>query len=138
MSDIFVGLKVRARKDSWGTAIENEGHIATVVSLDGAKVFYKYKHKPYVYQITTNRFWERFESVEDVKSTGVAATAGHCAGNGGLRGHSVGDVFPVVIYQRGTPGFITHWLRLPDGRDIGPYHSYDDVHRAAAWHKDNL
>lgn len=69
---------------------------------------------------------------------GVQSTAGHCSGNMGLRGHSVGDVFPVVVYQRGTPGFITHWLRLPDGRDIGPYHSYDDVHRAAAWHKAQL
>lgn len=138
MNDIFVGLKVRARKDSWGTAIENEGHIAVVRAVDLDRVVYKYKHRPTVYQITTNRFWDRFESVEDVKPTGVSATAGHCAGNGGLRGHSVGDVFPVVVYQRGTPGFITHWLRLPDGRDIGPYHSYDDVHRAAAWHKDNL
>lgn len=70
--------------------------------------------------------------------TGVQSTAGHCSGNMGLRGHSVGDVFPVVVYQRGNPDSLTHWLRLPDGRDIGPYHSYDDVHRAAAWHKDNL
>lgn len=138
MSDIFVGLKVRSRKDSWGTAIENEGHLATVLSVDSGKVSYKYKHRPQVYQITHSRFWDRFEEVENVKPTGVAATAGHCAGNGGLRGHSVGDVFPVVVYQRGTPGFITHWLRLPDGRDIGPYHSYDDVHRAAAWHKAQL
>lgn len=137
MNDIFVGLKVRAVK-SWGTAIENVGRIAHVCTVDADKVFYKYEGKPTVYQITTGRFWGRFEEIADVKPAGVAATAGHCAGNGGLRGHSVGDVFPVVVYQRGTPGFITHWLRLPDGRDIGPYHSYDDVHRAAAWHKANL
>lgn len=33
---------------------------------------------------------------------GVASTKGHCAGNGGLRGHSVGGVFPCVIFQKGT------------------------------------
>lgn len=137
MSDIFVGLRVRAVK-SFGTSPSNVGRVATVCSIDADVIFYKYAGKDTVYTITQGRFWNRFEEIADVKPAGVAATAGHCAGNGGLRGHSVGDVFPVVVYQRGTPGFITHWLRLPDGRDIGPYHSYDDVHRAAAWHKAQL
>ena len=34
-------------------------------------------------------------------SHGVAATAGHLASNGGLRGHSVGDTFPWIVMQRG-------------------------------------
>lgn len=65
-------------------------------------------------------------------------TSGHCSGNGGLRGHSVGDVFPVVPYMRGNPneiGGLTYWLRLPNGQDIGPYYNADDQHRAAAWYK---
>lgn len=134
MSSIKVGLRVIAQQ-SFGVRNESIGRVAVVTSISDSFVHYEYEFDGFVGQVQPAKFWSRFKHV---KPTGVTATAGHCAGNGGLRGHSVGDVFPVVIYQRGTPGFITHWLRLPDGRDIGPYHSYDDVHRAAAWHKDNL
>lgn len=137
MSNIYPGLAVMARVG--GTACdEHYGKIAEVQRIVDGKALYRYEHSGFEGRISLSRFWDRFEEIADVKPAGVAATAGHCAGNGGLRGHSVGDVFPVVVYQRGTPGFITHWLRLPDGRDIGPYHSYDDVHRAAAWHKAQL
>ncbi|CAK1256718.1 unknown function [Klebsiella phage vB_Kpl_K59PH2] len=137
MSNIYIGLHVRAL-DSCGILRENIGKVATVFRIAEGSIHYRYLHNGLECTVHPDKFWLRFEVVNDDKPTGVAATAGHCSGNGGLRGHSVGDVFPVVVYQRGTPGFITHWLRLPDGRDIGPYHSYDDVHRAAAWHKDNL
>lgn len=137
MRSIYPGLSVVARAEGTACA-EHYGKIAEVHRIVDGKAFYRYEHNGFEGRISLSRFWDRFEEVGDVKPTGFAATAGHCAGNGGLRGHSVGDVFPVVVYQRGTPGFITHWLRLPDGRDIGPYHSYDDVHRAAAWHKAQL
>ena len=137
MSDIFVGLRVVAQR-CVGVRSESIGKVARVTSISDSFIQYVYEFDGFRGQIKRNSFWGRFERITDSEPTGVAATAGHCAGNGGLRGHSVGDVFPVVVYQRGTPGFITHWLRLPDGRDIGPYHSYDDVHRAAAWHKAQL
>lgn len=137
MSDVHVGLRVVAKR-SCGVRAESIGKVARVTSISESYINYVYEFDGFEGQIAHKNFWRRFERIKDSEPTGVAATAGHCAGNGGLRGHSVGDVFPVVVYQRGTPGFITHWLRLPDGRDIGPYHSYDDVHRAAAWHKDNL
>lgn len=62
---------------------------------------------------------------------GVAATKGHCAGNGGLRGHSVGDVFPCVIYQQGTFDSLTHWVLQPNGVRVGPLANYDEAHAAA-------
>lgn len=44
---------------------------------------------------------------------GVAATRGHLADNGGVRGHSAGDVFPFIIVGTGDD----KWhVQLPDGR----------------------
>lgn len=137
LGDVFGGLRVVAKRHP-SVRPESVGKVARVTAISDSYVFYTYEFDGFTGLIEHKHFWRRFERIKDSAPTGVAATAGHCAGNGGLRGHSVGDVFPVVVYQRGNPGFITHWLRLPDGRDIGPYHSYDDVHRAAAWHKDNL
>lgn len=62
---------------------------------------------------------------------GVQNTKDHCAGNGGLRGHSVGGVFPCVIYQKGIPGAITWWVRQPNGVDAGPHLTYEDAERSA-------
>lgn len=62
---------------------------------------------------------------------GVQNTKGHCAGNGGLRGHSVGDYFPCIIYQRGTPDNLTHWVKQPNGVDAGPMATWDDAAMAA-------
>lgn len=69
--------------------------------------------------------------------TGVARTRGHCAGNGGLRGHSVGGVFPCVIFQRGNPESLTHGFRSPDGVEHGGFASYDDAYLAAGIWLDN-
>lgn len=62
---------------------------------------------------------------------GVQNTKGHCAGNGGLRGHSVGAYFPCIIYQKGTPDNLTHWVKQPNGVDAGPHSSYDEAALAA-------
>lgn len=32
---------------------------------------------------------------------GVAATSGHIANNGGIRGHSAGATFPWIVFQKG-------------------------------------
>ncbi len=53
---------------------------------------------------------------------GVAATSGHCASNGGLRGHSVGDVFPYIPFFKGTETqAIEQWVRTPSGDELGPF-----------------
>lgn len=55
---------------------------------------------------------------------GVAATKGHVAGNGGLRGHSCGEVFPFVIYAQGTFDDLWYWVLQPNGLRIGPFKSW--------------
>lgn len=49
---------------------------------------------------------------------GVAATRGHLSDNGGVRGHSAGDIFPFILV--GTGDDMWH-VQLPDGRMFGTY-----------------
>ncbi|WBF78441.1 hypothetical protein [Cronobacter phage EspYZU13] len=58
---------------------------------------------------------------------GVQNTKGHVAGNGGLRGHSVGGVFPCVIYQKGLPDALTHWVLQPNGVHAGPHATFEEA-----------
>lgn len=62
---------------------------------------------------------------------GVHNTLGHCVGNGGLRGHSVGGVFPCVIYQKGVPDALTHWVLQPNGVHAGPHATFDEAWASA-------
>jgi hypothetical protein len=59
---------------------------------------------------------------------GVAATAGHLASNGGIRGHSAGDVFPFIVV--GTGDDMWH-VQLPDGRMFGTYYHAKTAHDTA-------
>lgn len=70
---------------------------------------------------------------------GVAATKGHCAGNGGLRGHSVGGVFPCVIFAQGNihAGPPSWYFRAPNGVNHGPYQDYDEAFAKAGKWLDN-
>jgi hypothetical protein len=72
------------------------------------------------------------------EARGIAATKGHCAGNGGLRGHSVGGVFPCVIYSYGNPNNGLLWGFIsPDSVEHEDYASYDAAYSAAeAWLKE--
>lgn len=72
-------------------------------------------------------------------ATGVARTRGHCAGNGGLRGHSVGGAFPCVIYAQGNIHEAPpKWaFKAPDGSDHTGFHSYEDAYLAAGIWLDN-
>lgn len=63
---------------------------------------------------------------------GVAATSGHLASNGGIRGHSAGAVFPFVVYQQGTPSELYHWVLQPNGLRIGPFEKYEQAENLAA------
>lgn len=56
-----------------------------------------------------------------VKPHGVAATKGHLASNGGLRGHSVGDTFPYIVFAKGHPDNLVWSVRCPNGESIGEY-----------------
>lgn len=62
---------------------------------------------------------------------GVAATAGHLADNGGIRGHSAGEVFPFVIYQQGTFNELYHWVLQPNGLRIGPFDDHAGAEQTA-------
>ena len=61
---------------------------------------------------------------------GVASTKGHLAGNGDLRGHSVGGVFPCVIFQKGINS-PEYWVLQPNGVEAGPHLSYRDAMQSA-------
>lgn len=70
---------------------------------------------------------------------GVAATSGHCESNGGLRGHSVGDVFPYIPFFKGSeieedPWAVTQWVRTPNGDELGPFDSIIDMCAAIEFH----
>lgn len=65
---------------------------------------------------------------------GTASTRGHCAGNGGLRGHSVGDVFPCVIVACGMPDSLTYQVWYPNGDKGRQWGSYQQAHDEAAFH----
>ena len=66
------------------------------------------------------------------EARGVAATRGHCAGNGGLRGHSVGGVFPCVVFQQGNPNtLLTYGFISPDGVEHAQFGSWEDAYAAA-------
>lgn len=59
------------------------------------------------------------------------ATAGHRSDQMGLRGHSVGDVFPMVLFMKGMFDDLTHWVLQPNGLEIGPFATYDKAHGLA-------
>lgn len=67
---------------------------------------------------------------------GIASTRGHCAGNGGLRGHSVGDIFPLIIVACGHPDSLTYQVWYPDGRKGMQHGAYELAYREAQWHKE--
>lgn len=46
---------------------------------------------------------------------GVQSTKGHLASNGGLRGHSVGESFPFIIFARGPFDDIEWCVKSPSG-----------------------
>ncbi|QBZ71519.1 hypothetical protein [Escherichia phage Lidtsur] len=70
---------------------------------------------------------------DEEEQRGVAATRGHLAGNGGLRGHSVGGVFPCVIYATGNIHAAPPvWnFKSPDGVEHTGFISYEDAEAAA-------
>ena len=69
-----------------------------------------------------------------MKPHGVAATKGHLASNGGLRGHSVDELYPLSVIAKVKDGF-TLWqvMHLGTGKtDVRYYSSAARAHRRAA------
>jgi len=67
------------------------------------------------------------------KKTGVQATRGHLASNGGLRGHSVGDNFPVIISRIGTFDNLQYLVTAPDGARLKVNQANTAQNCADAW-----
>lgn len=70
----------------------------------------------------------------DLVPHGVAATKGHISGQGGLRGHSVGDIFPYIVFAQGNPHVVggLRWrIRKPDGSVVGDYRHASTAHTIA-------
>lgn len=73
-----------------------------------------------------------YQAASDARH-GTAATLGHLASNGGLRGHSVGDIFPYIHMYKG-PNF-ENWVRCPDGTEEGPFANRDAMIRFIETHQ---
>lgn len=61
----------------------------------------------------------------------VQNTAGHLGGNGGLRGHSVGGVFPQVIVAKGNPADLSWYVHSPDGTTSELFKEHDAAYAHA-------
>ena len=60
------------------------------------------------------------------------STSGHLTNNGGLRGHSAGDIFPWRVLITGTMDNLKYWIVSPTGKKGAfPYDSYATAYRMA-------
>lgn len=64
---------------------------------------------------------------------GVQATRGHLSANGGLRGHSVGGTFPVIMSMVGTMDNLHHLVTAPDGASLSFKRRENALAAANAW-----
>ncbi len=62
---------------------------------------------------------------------GVERTSGHLSSNGGLRGHSVGELFPCSIYLQGTYDALKYRVKFPDGSSSDKFETYEEAHICA-------
>ena len=61
----------------------------------------------------------------------MSITSGHLSNNGGVRGHSAGDIFPWRILITGTFDNLKYWIVNPAGkRSNTPYTSTKEAY---AW-----
>lgn len=59
-------------------------------------------------------------------------TSGHLSNNGGLRGHSAGDIFPWRVVITGTFDSLKYWVVNPAGEKAKyPHGSYGEAHNLA-------
>ena len=58
-------------------------------------------------------------------------TQGHLGSNGGLRGHSVGDIFPYIVFAEGKLDNLKYKIRTPDGNIVGEFNTFKDAENEA-------
>lgn len=69
-------------------------------------------------------------------SHGIASTKGHSASNGGLRGHSIGDVFPYIVVAQGPFDALEWNVRGPNGLNVAEgYATAKQAEEVALEHK---
>lgn len=52
---------------------------------------------------------------------GIEQTKGHTADGSGLRGHSIGELFPYILMGKGAGDSFGWYIRSPNGEEFGPY-----------------
>lgn len=66
-------------------------------------------------------------------------TSGHLSTNGGIRGHSAGEIFPWRVLITGPMDNLKYWVVNPAGRKCNePYASYKAAYGMAAIFSDPL
>ena len=60
------------------------------------------------------------ETIKELKAGSVAPaiTSGHLANNGGIRGHSAGDIYPWRLMAQGTMADLRYWVINPAGEKV--------------------
>lgn len=58
-------------------------------------------------------------------------TKGHLLNNGGIRGHSAGDIFPYRIMLQGELHALKYWVINPQGHKLYPYATAQGAHALA-------
>ena len=108
--------------------------------VDGYDMMVDASHLPYT-ELHTDGAVHKFlaspiEAIKlgdaDIVAHGTAATAGHLACQGGLRGHSVGDEFPYIPFFKG-PDF-EQYVRTPNGIEYGPFDSLEAMRKVIHKH----
>ena len=66
-------------------------------------------------------------------------TLGHSSVQGGLRGHSIGQDYPITVSYKGIIGK-GHWLvwNVLTGKEIGYYKQSTEAHSMARWTRGRL
>lgn len=105
---------------SWHSTMEYDRHGQPTTMPDGSAFDLVWSHAEVDmdHYPTPPTHSDPQHKVSDSKH-GTAATLGHLSSNGGLRGHSVGDLFPYVPFYKGAS--CEQWVRCPDGREEGPF-----------------
>lgn len=122
-------------RDMWDYYSGNVVPINDVVRKEGKKLTFKERYgSPGIVSSDMSELELKVAgcvtaNVPDYTGGGVSMTAGHLACQGGLRGHSVGDVFPYVPYFKGKYGEQV-WVHCPSGEQLGPFVTQEQMYDA--------
>lgn len=67
----------------------------------------------------------------------MQTTSGHLSNNGGLRGHSAGEIFPWRVLITGTFDSLKYWIIAPNGKQCNtPYDTAKNAYGMAGVFKE--